>query len=445
VGARIAAEENHHVLDAFDCEVLFFQKQFAPVIAGLRPRLPKIRLWVCIDDELADFPGARSLADWVKDQPATRPDVAVDLDDVVMLSATGGTTGAPKGVMNTHRSAQTFCAHFLIGCSYDPGTTPVNLAAAPMTHTAGLLSVPCTARGGTVVVLSKPDPALLLAAIPKHRITELFLPPTVIYRLLDIPELGKKVDFSSLRYFLYGAAPMSVEKLKLAIEIIGPVMMGGYGQTEAPASISFLPPGEHFVDGRLAPDERLASVGRPNPLIRVEIMNDANEVLPRGQTGEICVRGDLVMKGYYRAPDKTAETMIDGWLHTGDIGYFDADGYLYISDRAKDMIIRGGENVYCVEIENCLAEHPEIIEAAVIGVPDRDLGERVKAVVVHSPGSQLTAADVKAHVAKSLAKFKVPEEIEFTIDPLPRNPAGKILKNILRKTGTVSFPPDSHV
>ncbi len=167
-----------------------------------------------------------------------------------------------------------------------------------MTHTAGLLSVPCTARGGTVVIVTKPDPALLLAAIPKYKVTELFLPPTVIYRLLDIPDLGKKVDFSSLKYFMYGAAPMSVEKLKQAIEVIGPVMMGGYGQTEAPASIAYLPPDEHFVNGQLASDERLSSVGHPNPLIRVEIMNDANEILPPGGTGEICVRGDLVMKGY---------------------------------------------------------------------------------------------------------------------------------------------------
>jgi acyl-CoA synthetase (AMP-forming)/AMP-acid ligase II len=314
VGARNPVEENHFVLEAFDCDVLFFQKAFAAMIAELRPKLPGIRLWICIDDEPADFPGALSLAHWIGHQPATRPEVVVDMDDVVMLSATGGTTGKPKGVMNTHRSAQTFCAHFLIGCPYGADERPVNLAAAPMTHTAGLLSVPCTARGGTVVVVTKPDPGLLLAAIPKYKVTELFLPPTVIYRLLDIPDLGRKVDFSSMKYFMYGAAPMSVEKLKQAIQVIGPVMMGGYGQTEAPASIAYLPPGEHFVDGKIASDERLSSVGRPNPLIRVEIMGEGNEILPKGQTGEICVRGDLVMKGYYKAPEKTAEAVVDGWL-----------------------------------------------------------------------------------------------------------------------------------
>ena len=431
VGARNPADENHYVLDAFDCEILFFQKYFASVVAELRPRLPKVRLWICIDDELPDFPGARSLASWVADQPATPPNVAVDMDDVVMLSATGGTTGKPKGVMNTHRSAQTFCAHFMIGCPYGAEDPPVNLAAAPMTHTAGLLSVPCTARGGTVVVVTRPDPALLLAAIPKYRVTELFLPPTVIYRLLGIPDLGRKVDFSSLKYFMYGAAPMSVEKLKQAIEVIGPVMMGGYGQTEAPASISYLPPGEHFVDGRLASDERLSSVGHPNPLIRVEIMDDANQILARGQTGEICVRGDLVMKGYYKAPDRTAEAIIDGWLHTGDVGHLDDDGYLHITDRKKDMIISGGFNVYPSEVEQVIWGHPAVQDCAVIGVPDAQWGEAVKAVVELNAGQPVGADELIALCKEKLGSVRAPKSVDF-VAALPRSPVGKVLKKELR-------------
>ena len=431
VGARNPADENHYVLDAFDCEVLFFQKYFAPVIAELKPRLPKIRLWVCVDDDLPDFEGAQSLQAWVAGQPATRPEVAVDLDDVVMLSATGGTTGKPKGVMNTHRSAQTFCAHFMIGCPYDADEKPVNLAAAPMTHTAGLLSVPCTARGGTVVVVTKPDPAILLGAIPKYKVTELFLPPTVIYRLLDVPDLGKKVDFSTLKYFMYGAAPMSVDKLKLALEVIGPVMTGGYGQTEAPASISYLPPGEHFTDGRLASDERLSSVGRPNPLVRVEIMNDASEILRQGETGEICVRGDLVMKGYYKAPEKTAETVINGWLHTGDVGHIDAEGYLHITDRKKDMIISGGFNVYPSEVEQVIWGHPAVQDCAVIGVPDEQWGEAVKAVVELNAGQKASAEEIIALCKEKLGSVKSPKSVDF-VDALPRSPVGKVLKKDLR-------------
>jgi acyl-CoA synthetase (AMP-forming)/AMP-acid ligase II len=431
VGARNPAAENHFILDAFDCEILFFQQEFAPVVAGLRATLPKVKAWICIDGEAPEVPQARSLQAWIAGQPATRPRVEVDLEDVVVLSSTGGTTGAPKGVMNTHRSTQTFCAHFMIGCPYAADVTPVNLAAAPITHTAGLLSLPCTARGGTVVVLTKPDPAQLLGAIQKHGVSELFLPPTVIYRLLDIPDLNKKVDFSSLRYFLYGAAPMSVEKLKRAIEVFGPVMMGGYGQTEAPTSISFLTPGEHFAAGQVASDERLASVGRPNPLVRVEIMNDANEILPPGATGEICVRGDLVMKGYYKAPEKTAETIVDGWLHTGDIGHVDAEGYLHITDRKKDMIITGGFNVYPSEVEQVIWSHPAVQDCAVIGVPDAQWGEAVKAVVELNAGQQVSADELIALCKDRLGSVKAPKTVDF-VDSLPRSPVGKVLKKDLR-------------
>ena len=428
VGARNAADENRHVLDAFDCDMLFFQKDFEAPIAALRPQLPKIKRYVCIDGEAE---GAVSLAAWVEGHADTDLGLAVDLDDVVAISPTGGTTGLPKGVMNTHRSIQTFVAHFMIGCSYGAPDRPVNLAAAPMTHTSGLLSLPCTARGGTVVILPKPDPALLLDAIPKHKVTELFLPPTVIYRLLDIPDLNKKVDFSSLKYFLYGAAPMSVDKLKRAIEVFGAVMMGGYGQTEAPGSISFLPPDAHFDDGGLASDERLASVGRPNPLIRVEIMDDAGAVLPPGATGEICVRGDLVMKGYYKDPAKTAETIVDGWLHTGDIGHIDAGGYLHITDRKKDMIISGGFNVYPSEVEQVIWAHPAVRDCAVIGVPDEKWGEAVKAVVELNAGQSVGAEELIALCKERLGSVKAPKTVDF-IAALPRSAVGKVLKKDLR-------------
>jgi len=207
--------------------------------------------------------------------------------------------------------------------------------------------------------------------------------------------------------------------------------MGGYGQTEAPASIAFLPPGEHFVDGRLASDERLSSVGRPNPLVRVEIMNDASAILPPGETGEICVRGDLVMKGYYKAPDKTAETIVHGWLHTGDIGHLDADGYLHITDRKKDMIISGGFNVYPSEVEQVLWAHPAVQDCAVIGVPDVQWGEAVKAVVELNAGTQVRADELIALCKEKLGPVKAPKTVDF-VDALPRSEAGKLVKRTLR-------------
>jgi acyl-CoA synthetase (AMP-forming)/AMP-acid ligase II len=427
VNPRSTPAENQSILDMFDCEALFFQRQFAPLVKQLRPALPKIRLWVCIDGEADE---SVPLDSWMSSQPSSPPNVAMKLEDAITLSATGGTTGVPKGVMNSHRAFQTYFAQFMIAFPY--GTArPVNLAAAPMTHTAGMLSLPCSARGGTVVVLEKPDLRQVLDIIERERVTELFLPPTVIYALLDTPGCVGR-DYSSLRYFFYGAAPMSVEKLKQAIKVFGPVMSGAYGQTEAPASISYLPPEEHFVDGRLASDERLSSVGRPCPLIRLEIMDDSGAILPRGATGEICVKGDLLMNGYYKAPDKTAETIVNGWLHTGDIGHLDMEGYLHITDRKKDMIISGGFNVYPSEIEQVIWSHEAVRDCAVIGVPDDKWGEAVKAVVELKAGKSATADELIALCKSSLGSVKAPKSIDF-IESLPRSPVGKVLKKDLRE------------
>jgi acyl-CoA synthetase (AMP-forming)/AMP-acid ligase II len=427
VNPRNAAEDNGFILDAFDCEVLFFQQAYSETISALRPALPKVKHWICIDADLLDTPGLEA---WCGSQPATKPSVVAGLDDVFIIMPTGGTTGAPKGVMNTHRAAQTTFVHFMLTCTYRDGTRPVNLAAAPMTHTAGLLSLPCTAQGGTVVVLAKPDPMLLIQAIGQHCVTEFFLPPTVIYALLEAPGI-EKVDFSSVRYLLYGAAPMSVEKLKKAIALWGPVLTESYGQSEAMGSIATLRADEHMVGGQLASDERLASVGRPNPLVRVEIMDDAGNILPRGETGEICVRGDLIMKGYYKAPDKTAEAIVDGWLHTGDIGHIDAHGYLHLTDRKKDMIITGGFNVYPATVEQVIWSHQAVQDCAVIGVPHAKWGEAVKAVVELNPGQSVTAEEIIALCKAQLGSVMAPKSVDF-VSSLPRSPVGKVLKKDLR-------------
>lgn len=427
VNPRGAPEENGQLLDVFDCEVLFFQQAFAPAVDALRASLPKIKLFVCIEGPV---PGAVGLADWIEGQPASKPQVNYQPDDTVAVMPTGGTTGLPKGVMNTHRSLQTFCAQFMIACSYRADEQVVNLAAAPMTHTTGVLSLPCTARGGTVVVLAKPDPVALLDAIETHGVTEFFLPPTVIYRLLDMPGIEAR-DFSSLKYFLCGAAPMSVEKLRRAISVFGPVMMEAYGQTEAPGSIAIKRPEENFVDGQLASDARLLSCGRASPLTRVAIMGENNEPLGIGETGEICVRGDLVMKGYYKAPEKTAEAIVDGWLHTGDVGHLDHGGYLRITDRKKDMVISGGFNVYPSEVEQVIWSHPAVQDCAVIGVPDAEWGEAVKAVVELTPGERVSDTELIALCKQKLGSVKTPKSVDF-VASLPRSPNGKVLKKDLR-------------
>jgi acyl-CoA synthetase (AMP-forming)/AMP-acid ligase II len=314
-------------------------------------------------------------------------------------------------------------ANAFINNHYDPQEAIVNLAAAPMTHTAGFLSIPCTARGGTVIVLARPEPTALLDAIEKYRVTELFLPPTVIYRLLDMPGIETR-DFSSLRYLMYGAAPMSVEKLRQALGLFGPIMLQGYGQSEAP--------GDHFVAGKIASDERLSSCGLPSVFNALAIMDDAGSPLPQGRTGEICVRGEIVMRGYYKDPEKTAQTIVNGWLHTGDVGSLDAEGYLHITDRKRDLIISGGFNVYPGEVEQVLWKHPSVLDCAVIGVPDAQWGEAVKAVVELKPGAVVKEQELIAFCKEKLGSVRAPKSVDV-VKTLPRSPVGKVLKKDLRE------------
>jgi acyl-CoA synthetase (AMP-forming)/AMP-acid ligase II len=348
-----------------------------------------------------------------------------------MVSPTGGTTGLPKGVMNTHRSLSV-CLEFLtMSVRYCDDEPIVNLAALPMTHASGVFSLAATARGGEVVVLPKAEPGAVLDAIERHRVTELFLAPTAVYRLMEVPGLAQR-DLASLRYLLYAAAPMSTEKLRRAIDLFGPVLAECYGQTEAFAGISFLSPEEHFVDGRVAPDSRLASCGRPNPLISVEIHDGEDKPVAAGESGEICVRGDLVMKGYYKAPEQTAQAIVDGWLHTGDIGHFDADGYLYVVDRKKDLIIRGGFNVFPRDVEDVLLQHPAVAMAGVVGRPDERLGEEIVAFVSLRPDGQATPAEITEFARARLAAHKYPREVNI-VAAIPLTSVGKLDRKTLRR------------
>ncbi|MGB4059522.1 MAG: AMP-binding protein [Burkholderiaceae bacterium] len=427
VNPRSTVSENTALLDGFDVEVLFFQKYFASMVETMRASCPRLRLLVCIDGVVE---GCETLQTWMAGHPAQPPARNVEQDHLAAIMPTGGTTGMPKGVMLTHRSLGVSIANGIINTPYASGDSIVNLAAAPMTHTAGFLSLSATARGGKVIVLTKPDPQSLLDAITQQKVTEFFLPPTVIYRLLETPGIREQ-EFSSLRYFMYGAAPMSTEKLKKALGVFGPVMLQGYGQTEAPGSIAFLRPSDHFVNGEVASDERLSACGLPSVLNALAIMDDDRRPLPKGETGEICVRGDIVMKGYYKLPDKTAETVIDGWLHTGDVGHLDAEGYLHITDRKRDVIISGGFNVYPSEVEQVIWTHPAVMDCAVIGVPDEQWGEAVKAVVEIKPGSVVDAEELISLCKEKLGSVKAPKTVSF-IDALPRSTVGKVLKKNIR-------------
>jgi acyl-CoA synthetase (AMP-forming)/AMP-acid ligase II len=420
VNPRNEAAENRDLLDFFDCRCLIFQAAFAPLVAKIVPDLPKLTTLVCLDGEP---PNATPFEEWIGPEPA-EPWQAEPSGDMVMLVGTGGTTGRPKGVMLTGRNVETMSALTLMSYPFRP--RPRYLALAPLTHAAGVLCFPVMTLGGEIVIMSKPDLAGFLALIETSKITHTFLPPTLIYMLLDHERLAE-TDTSSLQCLWYGAAPMSASRLEEALTRIGPVMAQLFGQSEAPMMISTLAPAGHFRDDGSIATERLSSAGRPTPLTTVAIMDDEGHLRGPGERGEIVVRGSLVMAGYYKNPEATAEASRHGWHHTGDIGYLDQDSYLFIVDRAKDMIITGGFNVYSAEVEQVLLAHPAVQDCAVVGVPDEKWGERVTAVVQLRPDRAVTEDEVRAFVKDRLGSVKAPKQVEVWPD-LPRSKVGKVLK-----------------
>jgi acyl-CoA synthetase (AMP-forming)/AMP-acid ligase II len=325
--------------------------------------------------------------------------------------------------MLTSRNLETMTALTLMGYPFEG--RPSYLALAPLTHAAGVLCFPVMALGGRIVVMPKPDVGAFIGLIERERITHTFLPPTLIYMLLGHEALDA-TDLSSLQCFWYGAAPMSTARLEEALRRIGPVMAQLFGQTEAPMMVSMLPPADHFrADGSVAV-ERLASAGRPAPLVTVGIMDpETGALVATGERGEIVVRGSLVMAGYYKNEEATAAASAGGWHHTGDVGYLDEHGYLFIVDRLKDMIITGGFNVYSAEVEQALMAHPAVRDCAVVGLPDEKWGERVAAVI--EPSADVDPDELIAFVKARIGSVKAPKQIELWPE-LPRSRVGKILK-----------------
>jgi len=300
---------------------------------------------------------------------------------------------------------------------------------APITHAAGGQILANMLSGRSNLLLTKFEPSDFLRVVEEYKVTDVLLVPTMINMLLECPDI-KTRDLSSLTKIVYGTAPMAPERIKQALAIFGPVLSQGYGQTDSTAIISTLGLEDHLVvnDPALAP--RLTSAGRPSFEVDLRIVDEDGGDVPVGDIGEIIVRGDMVMKGYWNAPELTAETIKDGWLYPRDMGRIDEDGYLYLVDRKSDMIISGGFNVYPAEVENALMEHPAVFEVAVVGVPDDKWGEAVKAVVV-------TKADVSeeqliAHCSERLARFKAPRSVDF-VDALPKSAVGKTLRRVIRE------------
>src|SRR4051794_2347290 len=415
INPRNEAYENRELLDLFGCKALIYQASYAPLVAKIREELPQLTTLVCLETEWDDF----LTAEGGTNKPAK--------EDLAMIVGTGGTTGRPKGVELTGANLEAMTAITLM--SYPWPDRPVYLALAPLTHAAGVLCFPVLAKGGEIVIMRKPDVATFIALIEQHRVTHTFLPPTLIYMVLAHEALDT-ADLSSLQCFWYGAAPMSAARLAEALRRIGP-MAQLFGQTEAPMMISTMAPADHYLpDGSIA-EARLSSAGRPSPLVTVAIMGPDGDLLPRGATGEIVVRGSLLIRGDHRDPAATAAASAHGWHHTGDIGYLDDDNYLFIVDRAKDMIITGGFNVYSTEGEQALMAHPDIQDCAVVGQPDEKWGERVVAVVQPLVGHAVDPDEVRAFVKERIGAVKAPKVV-LAWDDLPRSKVGKVLKTDIK-------------
>ena len=377
------------------------------------------------------------------------PEDAIAEDDPFVILYTSGTTGRPKGCITTHRGTITqvmgILLHGMLAAAQGEasplphdGSQPTALLTAPMFHVAGIHTGLCTAMtAGAKVVLSEGrfDPEQVLALIEKERITTWSSIPTMLHRVVYCPTL-RDYDLSSLTRIAIGGAATPPDTLARARAVlpVEPSLTNGYGLTETHGIV--------MMCGGADLEAYPTAVGRPSAFFDVRLVDAAGRDVADGELGQILLRGPTLTPGYWRAPEATAETIRDGWFYTGDLAYRDERGLYHVVDRTKDMILRGGENVYCVEIENRIAEHPAVDEVAVIGVPDEELGERVKAVVRLRPGASLDEAELRRHVAERLAAFKVPEQVEFRDTPLPRNPAGKVLKDQLRGRGTGAFDPE---
>lgn len=366
-----------------------------------------------------------ALADTFDPQPLEAPDV--QQEDLCTVVYTGGTTGRPKGVLMTHR---VWAAMTWIQMTEWEFPDPLRIAiVSPLSHAALSLVAPVLMSGGAFYVMEAFTPDGFFDLVEEHRITTTMIVPVMLYAMQGNPRYAT-VDMSSLQTIFYGASPMSPAKLAQAIEHWGPIFFQFYGQTEAPMVLTHMKKGEHD----LSKPERLASCGKPVPWMHVALLGGDNQPVRPGESGEICTRGPLVMNGYKDLPDETAETLSGEWLHTGDVGRFDEDGFLYIVDRTKDMVITGGFNVFPREVEDVITTHPAVSQVMVIGVPDEKWGEAVKAVVVLQPGNE--PSDDITHELQQLVKAakgsqQSPKTIDY-VDALPVTPVGKPDKKAVR-------------
>ena len=424
LNARLQLDDHVYMAKDAGARALAFNAYTAERGHGI---LERADIEFAIATESADVPSRGTLlSDVMAGQDGGPGAPEVDPEFECWIQYTGGTTGFPKGALHSHRTFLTAMLSCAFELDVQPGERHVH--CAPLTHSGMAYFLPVWMRGGTNILLHGFDPALLLDTIVREQATSTLMVPTMLYVLLDEASIGDR-DLSSLRTLSYGAAPMSRERLEQALDVFGPIFLQGYGQTEAPMQITVLNKRDHLLASEHP--ELLSSCGRPVTISEVRIAGDDLSLVPDGDVGEIVVRGPHVTLGYVNKPEETAEAIRDGWLCTGDLGRRDDDGYIYIVDRKKDMIISGGFNVYPGEVEKALSTHPFVAAACVIGVPDGKWGEAVKAVVVGREGTDPTPEDLIAFVKERKGSVMAPKSVDV-VEEIPLTSVGKYDKRALR-------------
>ncbi|MCU6598973.1 long-chain-fatty-acid--CoA ligase [Peribacillus frigoritolerans] len=430
LNTRLSLPELEFIMKDSGLKILFIQSEFIYFIPYFKEKVEGIKEYIVADDEKKEC--GHSLYEQIITNESAVKLTCDDVyeDDVAFLIYTGGTTGRSKGVMLSHKNLLHNYFNGLMSKYLEFGSNV--LYSNPMYHLGGCSKmIAAMSQGRTHTFLKSFTPKGFLQAVQDYQVTDVTLVPTMLNMVVNEPDF-RKYDVSSIKTLGYGASPMPVELLKKVFKAFpGVELFQAYGMTEASPVLTVLGPQDHVINGNEKQERRLASAGRYVQGVEVRVVNEDGKDVTVGQVGEVIARGSNIMKGYWKLPEETALVIRNGWYYTGDMGTVDEDDYIYIVDRKKDMIISGGVNIYSIEVENAFYTHPEVIEVAVIGVPDEKWGEAVKAFVVKKRDSQLTEQLLTDFTRKTLARFKVPKSIEF-MDELPKNGAGKVLKRSLR-------------
>jgi acyl-CoA synthetase (AMP-forming)/AMP-acid ligase II len=429
---RAKGDELKYMLNSAEANTLFAGERYIDLVNLIKPDISSVQHIISVESKRD---GMLYYEDMLASASAEEVVAEIDDNDTTMLVYTAGTTGFPKGVMLSHNS---FAVYVLENVTpADPELEERNILTVPLYHVAGIQAMMAAIYGGRTLVMERQfEAGEWMELVEREKANRAMMVPTMLKQLLDHPDFEKH-DLSSLRVITYGAAPMPLEVITRALDIFpGVSFINAFGQTETASTITALTPEDHAISGSEEEKEkklkRLSSIGKPMSDVEMKVVDEEGHDLPQGEVGEIIARGPRVMTGYWKDEEKTKKAIDkDGWVHTGDVGYVDEDGYFFLAGRATDIIIRAGENIAPEELEAVLYSYPKIDEAAVIGVPDEEWGELPRAIVVLKPGETATAEEVMEHCRQKLASYKRPRSVVF-VDKLPRNPMGKVLKRVLR-------------